>query len=225
MSFESRLRQESLRWVAAGVISPEQAKRPHALHPESAGVAASRFLTIISVLGAVLCAVGVALIISANWQDIHRWVKIATMGALLGGTYGAGYWLKFQPADLPKMGEAFIMAGCVLFLLGVALVSQIFQLGGRPANAVLVWGIGIAAIPFLTRARGAFFVLLLAIYSWLVIESTVQDGWLRLGAGLEQADALSGPSSCSVDRSGSIGRHFSGPPVGRDSPACNRPGR
>lgn len=193
MSFESRLRQESPGWVAAGVISPEQAQRIHALHPESEGAAASRFLTIISLLGAALCAVGVALIISANWQDIHRWVKITALLALLAGAYGGGYWLKFQRADFPKLGEALIMAGCVLFLLGIALVSQIFHLGGRAGNAVLVWMAGIAAIPFLARAKGAFFVLLVAVYSWLVIESTVRDGWLRLAASPDSSAGFSLP--------------------------------
>ncbi|MSU71171.1 MAG: DUF2157 domain-containing protein [Opitutus sp.] len=157
MSFESRLRKESPRWVAAGVISPEQAERLRALHPEADGAAASRFLTIISLLGAVLCVVGLALIISANWQAIHRWVKIGGLVVLLAGAHAGGYWLKFQRADFPKLGEAFIMAGCVLFLLGIALVSQIFHLGGRAGNAVLVWAAGIAAIPFLTRARGGVF--------------------------------------------------------------------
>lgn len=193
MSFESRLRKESPRWVAAGVISPEQAERIHALYPAAEGAAASRFQTIISLLGAALCAVGVALLISANWQDIHRWVKIGGLVALLAGAHAGGYWLKFQRADFPKLGEAFIMAGCVLFLLGIALVSQIFHLGGRTGNAVLVWAAGIAAIPFLTRARGAFFVLLVAVYSWLVIESTARDGWLRLTAGSDYAGDFSLP--------------------------------
>ena len=113
MSFESRLRQESPRWIEAAGISREQAERLHSLHPEREGGAVSRFLAIISLLGAVLCAVGVALIISANWQEIHRWVKIVAMGALLGGAYGHGYWLKFQRADCPKLGEGFLMAGCI----------------------------------------------------------------------------------------------------------------
>lgn len=70
MAFESRRRKESPRWVAAGVISPEQAERLHALHPEADGAAASRFLTIISLLGAVLCVV-------AAWRKWGEWRRLS----------------------------------------------------------------------------------------------------------------------------------------------------
>ena len=180
MSFESRLRSETPRWVAEGIITAEQAEKLHARHPESEGSASRRFLAIVSGLGAVLCAIGVALIISANWQDIHRWVKIGALVTLLGGAYGGGYYLKWIRGDFPKLGDALLMAGCVLLILGIALVSQIFHLGGRPGEAVLWWIAGIAAVPFLARSHGAFFVLLVAVYAWLVIESTAADSWLNL---------------------------------------------
>jgi uncharacterized membrane protein len=180
MSFESRLRKETPRWVAAGLVTTEQAERIEALHPEHEGAAARRFLLILTGLGAALCVVGLALIISSNWEHIHRWVKIVALLALMGGAYGGGYWLKFGPQASPRMGEALIMGGCVLFLLGIALISQIFHLGGRAGDAVLVWIAGIAAVPFLTRTRGAFFVLLLAAYSWCWIEAIANDGWLAL---------------------------------------------
>jgi uncharacterized membrane protein len=182
MSFESRLRKETPRWVAAGVVTADQAARIEVLHPEQEGAAARRFLAIITGLGAALCIVGIALIISANWDEIHRWIKIVALVLLMAAAYGGGYWLKWERGDFPRLGDALLMTGSVMFLLGIALVSQIFHLDGRPGNAVLVWIAGIAAVPFLTRARGAFFILLLAVYSWLWIEATARDGWLTLAA-------------------------------------------
>ncbi len=193
MSFESRLRKETPRWVARGVISAEQAARIEELHPEREGMAGRRFLTVITGLGAVLCTVGVALIISANWDEIHRWVKIVTLVLLMVGAYGGGFWLKCGRGDFPRLGDALLMAGCGLFLLGIALVSQIFHLGGRAGDAVLVWIAGIAAVPFLTRARGAFLLLLLAAYSWLWIEATARDGWLVLDTVAYRSAELSLP--------------------------------
>jgi uncharacterized membrane protein len=180
MSFESRLRSETPRWVAEGIITAEQAEKLHARHPEPEGAASRRFLAILSGLGAVLCAIGVALIIGANWQDIHRWVKLGALVLLLVGAHGGGYYLKWIRGDFPKLGDALLMSGCVLLILGIALVSQIFHLGGRPGEAVLWWIAGIAAVPFLARSHGAFFVLLVAVYAWLVIEATAPDGWLNL---------------------------------------------
>lgn len=178
MSFESRLRKETPRWVVAGAVTAEQARQIEALHPENEGAAGRRFLTIVTALGGALCAVGLALIISANWQDIHRWVKIGVFVALLVSAYAFGAWLKDGPRQMPKVGEALLMLGCVMLMLGIALVSQIFNLSGRPGDAVLIWIVGIAAVPLLTRARGTFFVLLVAVYAWVCIEASASDGWL-----------------------------------------------
>lgn len=193
MSFESRLRKETARWVADGIVSPEQAARIEARHPESEGGAASRFLSIISVLGAVLCAVGLALIISANWQDIHRWVKIGALVSLLAAANGTGWWLLHHRDDRARIGEALLIAGAVLFLLGIGLVGQIYHLAGRPGDPVLLWIAGIAPLPFLARSRGTFFVLLVATYLWLAIEASVRDGWLNFAASEHHSGEVSLP--------------------------------
>lgn len=193
MSFESRLRKETARWVDEGVVSAAQAERILALHPESEGSAASRFLAIISILGGALCLVGVALIIGANWQDIHRWVKIIVAVGLLVASYGVGYWLKCVRGDHPKLGDTFLMIGCVMFILDIALISQIFHLGGRAGDAVTIWILGIAPIPLLARSRPAFGVLLIAVYSWLGIESGANDGRLNFSQLHSYGEEMSVP--------------------------------
>jgi uncharacterized membrane protein len=72
------------------------------------------------------------------------------------------------------------MVGAVSFLLGIALVSQVFHLDSRPANGVLLWWVGIAAVPWLTRGKGAQFVSLVAGLVWLGMEFHAHDSWLRL---------------------------------------------
>lgn len=184
MSFESRLRKETPRWVAAGVLTPEQARRVEALHPENEGASTRRFLAIVTMLGGALSVVGLALIISANWDDIHRWVKLGVFAVLLAGAYGLGARLLNGPNAKPLVGEALLTIGCALFISGIALVSQIYHLDGRAGDAVLFWIAGMAAVPLLTRTRGPFFVLLLATYLWFAIEATARDGRLTLGSGL-----------------------------------------
>lgn len=177
--------------MAAGVVTTDQAAAIEAMHPEREGAAGRRFLAVITMLGGALCVIGLALIISANWQEIHRWVKIIALVLLMAGAYGGGYRLHQAGGNFPRLGAALLMAGCVMFPLGIALVSQIFHLDGRPGDAVLVWIAGIVAIPFLTRTRGTFFVLLLAGYAWLCIEATAPDGRLVLEAGSPRSGPLS----------------------------------
>lgn len=183
MSFEARLRKETPRWVAAGILTPEQARQVEALHPENEGAPIRRFLAIVTMLGGALSVVGLALIISANWDDIHRWVKLGVFVGLLAGAYGLGAWFRAGPNAKPLAGEALLTLGCALFICGIALVSQTYHLDGRAGDAVLLWIAGIAAVPLLTRARGPFFVLLLATYLWFAIEATARDGRLAPGSG------------------------------------------
>ncbi len=85
------------------------------------------------------CVVGISLIIKSNWEQIGDWVKIVGLVVLLTGSYALGYRLKVAPGRYPRTGDACLMAGAVLFLLGIALVSQIFHIDSRPANGVLLW--------------------------------------------------------------------------------------
>ena len=178
-SFEERLETESAAWVADGVIAAEQRPRLLARHPVRAG-GAQRFMAILLMIGAALFAVGVSLVIKSNWEAIGDWAKIGGLVALLAGTHVLGWRLKIAPGHFPKTGDACLMAGAVFFLLGIALVSQIFHIDSRPANGVLLWWAGIAALPWLTRAKGAQFVSVVAGLTWLAMELNANDSWLRL---------------------------------------------
>ncbi|QYM79117.1 DUF2157 domain-containing protein [Horticoccus luteus] len=190
MSFETRLRKETPRWVAAGVVTAEQARRIEAWHAGNEGAAARRFLGVLTMLGGVLCVVGLALVIKANWEHVHRWWKLATLVVLLGAAYGFGFGLKEGPRQMGRTGGALLMAGCGLFLLGIVLVGQIYHLSGLVGDAVALWIAGIAAVPFLTRTRGTFFVLLLAVDAW-VWSSAVEPGGRLTGlAGLQGSEEM-----------------------------------
>src|ERR1035437_3856961 len=130
----------------------------------------SKFLVIVSFIGAVLVAAGIALLIGAHWDEIPRGVKIAAGLALLLGAHGAGWWLRETRKDYPKAGEALHFAGSLLFLANIALVGQIYHLSSRPGNAFLLWWLGIAALPWLLRSAAQFALLLLAIGFWFGIE-------------------------------------------------------
>ena len=178
-TFEERLEAESAGWVEAGVVTAEQRRQLLARHPAKTG-GANRFLAILAMVGGVLLVVGVSLVIKANWEQIGDWVKIGGLLALLGGFSYAGWRWKVAPGDWPRIGDACLMVSAVGFFLGIVLVSQIFHLDSRPPNGVLLWWVGIVALPWITRARGAQFVSLTAGLIWLGLELTASDSWLRL---------------------------------------------
>ncbi len=131
---------------------------------------ANKFLVIVSFIGAVLVAAGIALLIGAHWDEIPRGVKLFGGLALMLGAHGAGWWLRDGRKNYPKTGEALHFAGSLLFLANIALVGQIYHLSSRPANAFLVWWLGIAALPWLLRSAAQFALLLLGIGIWFGVE-------------------------------------------------------
>jgi uncharacterized membrane protein len=161
----------------AGLISAEQRDKIIAhfgLKDEG-----SKFLVIVSFIGAVLVAAGIALLISAHWDEIPRGVKLFGGLALMLGAHGAGWWLRGARKNYPKTGEALHFAGSLLFLANIALVGQIYHLSSRPGNAFLLWWLGIAALPWLLRSAAQFALLLLAIGIWFGVEINDSTSLIR----------------------------------------------
>src|SRR5208283_4303268 len=82
----------------AGLITGEQRQKiiEHFQLKEDGG---GKFLAIVSILGAVLIAAGIALLISAHWNEIPRGVKIATGLLLMLGFHAGGWWLREGGGD------------------------------------------------------------------------------------------------------------------------------
>lgn len=185
-TFEERLRQESADWVGEGLVTAAQRTALLERHPLAAG--GGRFVAILGVVGGGLLLAGVCLLISANWQELGDWVKIVALASLLTGAYVVGWKLKVSPGRYPKTGDAFFMLAAGLFLAGITLVSQVFHLNSRPATGVLVWWLGIVAMPWLVRSKGAQAVSLLAFLVWLGMEFTTRGSLLALTPGDRYAE-------------------------------------
>lgn len=181
-AFEDTLPEASADWVKAGLITEAQRTGILARHPVTAGGSA-RFVAVLASIGGLLFAIGVSLLIKANWRDIGDWTKIGGLVALLVAAYAAGWHLKLSPGRFPKTGDMCLMVGALFFLGGIALVSQVFHLNSRPATGVLVWWLGIVAVPWIARAKGAQFISIIAGLTWLGMEMTTPGSWLQIQVG------------------------------------------
>jgi uncharacterized membrane protein len=179
-AFEERLASASAEWVSSGLISGDQRRAILERHPAGRGCG-SRFIGIVATIGGLLFAVGVSLVIKANWEMIGDWTKIGGLVALLIAAYLGGWKLKVVDHHLARTGDAALMVGGIFFLCGIALVSQIFHLNSRPASGVFLWWLGIAAVPWLARAKGAQFLSLVAGLVWLAMEMHTPGSWLEVG--------------------------------------------
>ncbi|HWL17787.1 MAG TPA: DUF2157 domain-containing protein [Opitutus sp.] len=192
-SFEQKLAELSPVWVREGLITDEQRERLLARHPAEIG-GGGRFVAILATFGGIMVAAGLALVIASHWQAIADGWKIAGLIALLVGTHLTGWRLRIAPASFPRTGEVFFMIGCVMFLLGIALVSQIYHLNSRPATGVMIWWLGIAGLPWIVRVKSAQLVSLVGLLIWLGMEAAANDSWfcLRTEASGHGAERLHG---------------------------------
>lgn len=162
----------------AGLITAEQRQKiieHFQLKEES-----SKFLVIISIVGAVLVAAGIVLLIASNWEEIPRGWKIFTGLALMLGAHAGGWWLREVRQSYRKTGEALHLTGALLFLGNIALIGQIYHLVSRPPNAILLWWAGIAALPWLLRSKALHVLALLAFGLWFGMEVNQNDSPLQL---------------------------------------------
>ncbi|HWI59999.1 MAG TPA: DUF2157 domain-containing protein [Bacillota bacterium] len=141
----------------------------------------SRFLTIISFVGAALVVCGIVLLLAANWEEIPRGVKIAGGLMLMLGAHAGGWYLREVKEDYRKSGEALHLVGAGLFLGNIALVGQIYHLSSRVPNAFLLWWAGIAALPWLLRSKALHLLSLLAFGWWFGLEVNQEGSWLFFG--------------------------------------------
>ncbi len=185
--FVSRLREEVEAWQRDGTVTAEQAQAILARYPDyEPGFEASRrrqgLVTGLSILGGILIGLGVITFYAANWDEISRSVKLASLiiGVLL--SYGAGYAI-WQRSGPTPYAVAFVLLGCIVYGAGVHLIGQIYHVPVNDPNLSLFWFLGVAPLAYVTRSRPVMF---LAIVLFLAAVGFRQQEWLE---GLDESVA------------------------------------
>lgn len=160
-----------------GLISEEQRDRIIAELKLSPNAGANRLLAIFSTLGALLIGAGVILLISANWEDIPRLVKVGGGLALMLGAWYAAWELRERRRSHPQVGEALYLVAALLWLGNIALIGQVYHLSSRPSNAILLWLAGIAGLPWFLYLRSLHIVTLVGAVAWIGTVANERDGW------------------------------------------------
>jgi hypothetical protein len=156
------LRDELPGLQRAGVLDATAAERLRA-HYEAASPAARRnwAALVISVIGALLLGGGVILLIAHNWEALPKAVRLAVaVGPLLVAQALA--WPALGAKARTRPGYAEAVGGIWALVLGaaIAIVSQIYHLGGDTETFLLVWALGVLPIVYLLDSTLAAWVAL-----------------------------------------------------------------
>ncbi len=166
------LDQQLKRWSKAELITPEQVERIHAFEKRRARPA---LLYAVAGLAGLAVAIGLVSIVASNWDLIPGRMKLvldAPAVMLLGQAV-----VHVHTRRPGWLEEAATVALYGLVLASIALVGQVYQLGGEAAQALLVW----SALTFpLMALSGSLRVGFL----WLVgLEVTFFVGLSKLAGG------------------------------------------
>lgn len=163
-----------------GLISAEQRDRiQEHYHLKESG---NRVVGLFSIIGAILVSSGFILVISSNWDEIPRLAKVFGGLFLMLGAHATGYYLKVIRQNYFKLSEAMHFIGSILFLANIALIGQVYNLSSRPPNGILLWWLGIVALPWLLRSTVQHILSLGALLTWLGYETLYNDSWLHFAS-------------------------------------------
>jgi hypothetical protein len=161
-AYRQRLEADLAQWEADGVITPAtRAGIGVALPRLAPGV---NIPVVVAIVGGLLIAAAFLAFVAAHWIELARLLRLAILLAGIAGAYGLGAWL--AGAGRPVLADLCAGVGAIVFGAGIALVGQMYHLGGDFAGGMLLWAIGALAAAALTGSRGALAVALVAASIW-----------------------------------------------------------
>lgn len=145
----SSIIKELEQLVAANVISQATADRIQAYYQSKTSPPSNRFAAVLGVLGALLVGLGIVLVVAHNWDEFGRLSK--TIFAFIPLVLGQGLCVY----TLLKKKDNFTWreSSAVILFFGVAaciaLISQIYHLGGSLADFLLTWMLLVVALVYI----------------------------------------------------------------------------
>jgi len=200
--FRRELREEAKLWEAEGLIDTSFYQQLSERYQFNTLETASRnrFLSILMSLGGILLGIGVITFVAANWQVWSREVRVAMLLTLFVAVNAAGFYLwRIPPSrsqnshpNMPAtkgrnklLGEGLLLLGSLILGANMALMAQMFHIGGSSYGLFLTWGIGVLGMAYSLRltSLGVLSALLVGLGYGLAVfdfSSKVEFSWLQV---------------------------------------------
>lgn len=186
--FVQRLPAEVAAWQAENLLPAETARvilARYGLVPGESVLTLhrSRIVAVFTALAAILIGVGVILVMSANWEQIPRFARLAILVVATLTFYYFGFRLAHDRRTYPTAGAALILVGSLVWGASIFLISQMYHFGGETgagseATGTLYWFIGVLPLAYVLRSRLQMGLALVIGTIWLIlVQSDVFDSW------------------------------------------------
>jgi uncharacterized membrane protein len=156
------------RWQSAGVLDAQAAARIRAYEKTQKKPAALRWQGPVAlILGAILLACGVALFVSAHWDELGPGPRFALVMGMVAVFHLAG---AFTRREFHGLSTALHAVGTASTGAAIALVGQIFNMQEHWPAAVLLWALAALAGWILLHDEAQETLTLLLFPAWILSE-------------------------------------------------------
>jgi uncharacterized membrane protein len=156
------------RWQTAGVLDSVVASRIRAWESEQKHPSGLHWQGLVAlILGAILLAGGVALFVSAHWDQIGPGARFAVVLGMVSLFHLGG---AFTRKSYHGLGTALHAVGTLSTGAAIALVGQIFNIQEHWPAAVLMWAIAALVGWALLHDEAQQTIALLLVPAWILSE-------------------------------------------------------
>lgn len=156
------------RWQEAGVLDSVAASRIRAWESEQKHPSGLHWQGLVAlILGAILLAGGVALFVSAHWDQIGPGTRFAVVMGMVSLFHLGG---AFTRKSYHGLGTALHAVGTLSTGAAIALVGQIFNIQEHWPAAVLMWAIAALVGWALLHDEAQQTIALLLVPAWILSE-------------------------------------------------------
>ena len=156
------------RWQSAGVLDAEAAARIRTWESGQKHPSGLRWQGMVAlILGALLLASGIALFVSAHWDELSPGGRLFLVLAMVAIFHGAAGYVR---GTYRGLSTALHAVGTASTGAAIALVGQIFNIQEHWPAAVLLWCLAALAGWALLRDQAQETLALLLLPAWLLCE-------------------------------------------------------
>jgi len=166
------------RWQSAGVLDAGVVASIRAFEEKQQKPGGLRWQGLVAlILGAILLACGVALFVSAHWDQIGPGARYAIVIAMVAIFHLAGGYVR---KDFLGMSTTLHAVGTLSTGAAIALVGQIFNIQEHWPAAVLMWAVAALVGWMLLQDQAQQTLTLLLVPAWMISEIAFRANW-RIG--------------------------------------------
>jgi uncharacterized membrane protein len=166
------------RWQRAGVLDAGVAASIRAFEQKQEKPGGLRWQGLVAlILGAILLACGVALFVSAHWDQLGPGARFAIVIAMVAVFHLSGGYVR---KDFLGLSTTLHAVGTLSTGAAIALVGQIFNIQEHWPAAVLMWALAALVGWMLLRDQAQQTLTLLLVPAWMISEIAFRANW-RIG--------------------------------------------